>query len=91
MRFEWDEAKNQANIRKHGIAFETAKRIFERPVVTSIDRRTDYGEDRYISIGWVAPAVLIVVAHAERDDLIRLISARSASRKERQAYHEWIR
>ena len=78
MRFEWDEAKNQAG-------------SGPRPVVTSIDRRTDYGEDRYISIGWVAPAVLIVVAHAERDDLIRLISARPASRKERQAYHEWIR
>ena len=91
MPFEWDEVKNQANIRKHGISFETAKRIFEGPVVTRIDRRKDYGEDRYISIGWVEPAALIVVAHTNRNGRIRLISARPASRKERQAYHERIR
>ncbi|MCY4389210.1 MAG: BrnT family toxin [Desulfurellaceae bacterium] len=91
MQFEWDEVKNQANIRKHGISFETAKRIFEGPVVTRIDQRKDYGEDRYISIGRVEPAALIVVAHTSRNGRIRLISARPASRKERQAYHEQIR
>ena len=91
MPFEWDEVKNQANIRKHGISFEIAKRIFEGPRVTRIDRRKDYGEDRYISIGQVEPAALIVVAHTNRNGRIRLISARPASRKERQAYHEQIR
>ena len=91
MHFEWDEVKNQANIRKHGISFETAKRIFEGPVVTRIDQRKDYGEDRYISIGRVGTAALIVVAHTNRNGRIRLISARPASRKERQAYHEQIR
>ncbi len=91
MQFEWDEAKNHANIRKHGISFETAKRIFEGPVVTWIDQRKAYGEDRYISIGRVEPVALIVVAHTKRNGRIRLISARPASRKERQAYHEWIR
>ena len=45
MQFEWDEVKNYANIRKHGISFETAKRIFEGPVVTWIDQRKDYGEE----------------------------------------------
>ena len=91
MQFEWDEVKNYANIRKHGISFETAKRIFEGPVVTWIDQRKDYGEDRYISIGRVEPVALIVVAHTKRNGRIRLISARPASRKERQAYHERIR
>ena len=91
MPFEWDEVKNQVNIRKHGINFETAKRVFEGPRVTRIDRRKDYGEDRYISIGQVEPAALIVVAHTNRNGRIRLISARPASRKERQAYHEQIR
>ena len=88
MEFEWDEAKNQTNIRKHGIGFETAKRIFEGPVATSPDRRRDYGEDRNISIGRVESRALIVVAHTERRGRIRLISARPASRNERKAYHE---
>lgn len=88
MEFEWDEAKNQTNIGKHGIGFETAKRIFKGPVATLSDRRRDYGEDRNISIGRVEPGALIVVAHTERHGRIRLISARPASRKERKAYHE---
>ena len=85
MEFEWDEAKNRTNIRKHGIGFDTAKRIFEERVTTSPDRRRDYGEDRHISIGRVKPGVLIVVAHTERHGRIRLISARPASRKEKES------
>ena len=76
------------NIRKHGIGFDTARRIFEGTVATSPDRRRDYGEDRHISIGRVEPGALIVVAHTERRGRIRLISARPASRKERKVYHE---
>ena len=91
MIFEWDTSKNQANIRKHGVSFETAQRIFEGPVLTWLDDRKDYGEDRYISVGKVESVALIVVAHTSRDDRIRLISARPAARKERQAYHERIR
>ena len=90
MLFEWDEAKGQANIQKHGVGFETAKLIFDGPVLTWQDNRKDYGEDRYISIGRVHTA-LIVVAHTNRAGRIRLISARPASRKERQAYHEQVR
>ena len=60
MEFEWDEAKNQTNILKHGIGFETAKGIFEGTVATSPDRRRDYGEERRISIGRVEPGALIV-------------------------------
>ena len=89
--FEWDEAKNRANIRKHGVGFDAAKRIFEGSSATWIDHRKDYGEDRHISIGRVEHGALIVVAHTDRDGRIRLISARPASRKERQAYHERIR
>ena len=90
MLFEWDEAKEQANIQKHGVSFETAKRIFDSLVLTWRDNRRDYGENRYISIDQVA-AALIVVAHTDREGHTRLISARPASRKERQAYHEQIR
>jgi len=89
--FEWDEAKNGSNIRKHGIGFDTAKRIFDGRVATSPDTRQEYGEDRRISIGTVEPGALIVVAHTQRGRRIRLISARPASRKERKAYHERTR
>ena len=89
MEFEWDETKNLTNIRKHGIAFDTAKRIFWGAVATSRDRRKDYGEDRHISIGRVEPGAVIVVVHTERRGRVRLISARAASRKERRVYDEW--
>ena len=91
MEFEWDEAKNQTNVRKHGIGFDTARRIFEGTVATSADHRQDYGEERHISIGRVEAVAVIVVAHTERGGRIRLISARPASRKERKAYHERTR
>ena len=90
MSFEWDEAKNQANIRKHGVSFETARRTFDGPVLTWVDERMDYGEVRHVSIGKAGNAV-VVVAHTDRDGRMRLISARPASRKERQAYHERVR
>ena len=91
MEFEWDETKNQSNIRKHGVSFEVARHIFRRPVLTSPDRRKNYGEDRYVSIGHAGRTALIVVAHTRRDGRIRLISARPASRKERRMFHERIR
>ena len=89
MQFEWDEAKDRANVAKHGIDFETAKRIFDGPVLTRPDRRRDYGEERYIGIGRVEAAT-VVIAYTERGGRWRPISARPASRKERQAYHERI-
>lgn len=90
MDFEWDEDKNLANARKHGISFGTARRIFDAEFLMRQDRRRDCGEDRYTSIGNVEGAV-IVVAHTNRGGRTRIISARPASRKERQAYHEALR
>ncbi|MDE0107325.1 MAG: BrnT family toxin [Bryobacterales bacterium] len=90
MEFEWDEAKNQANIRKHGVSFEIARRVFDCPLLTSRDHRKDYGEDRYVSIGQVGDEALIVITHTRREGRIRLISARPASRKERQRYRDEI-
>lgn len=90
MDFEWDDAKNQVNIRKHGVSFETAKRIFEGPVYTCLDDRDDYGEERFISIGMVDGIAVLVVVHTDREGRVRLISARPASNKERQRYYEQI-
>ncbi|MEM9271699.1 MAG: BrnT family toxin [Cyanobacteria bacterium P01_F01_bin.143] len=75
---------------KHGIDFETAKRIFERPIISRRDERKDYNEIRYVSIGIIDKIVIIVVVHTDREGRTRLISARPASRRERRIYHEQI-
>ena len=81
MTFEWDGAKNRANAINHGIDFETARRIFDGPVLTRRDQRRDYRDERYVSLGRVEEAV-IVVAHTTRGANVRLISTRPASRGE---------
>lgn len=90
MQFEWDEAKNAANIAKHGVGFATACRIFEGPVLTRIDDRRDYGEVRECSIGAVAGIVFLIVVHTQRGGRVRIISARRANRAERQCYEAAI-
>lgn len=90
MRFEWDEAKNRINIRKHGIDFEDAVDIFNHPMLTALDRREDYGEDRWIALGWMA-ATMGVVVYVERGvDVIRVISARRATTQETRRYRSRI-
>ena len=83
MNFERSEVKNQANIQKPGMSFETAKRIFGGPVLNRLDDRQDYGEDRYISIGMVDGSDVLVVVYTVRENRFRLISARPASRKDK--------
>ena len=91
MIFEWDHAKNAANIAKHGIGLATASRIFEGLVLTAEDRRRDYGERRWNSIGCVAGVAILVVTHTDRQGRVRIISARPAKRAERTGYEEAIR
>jgi len=88
--FEWDERKNQANIEKHGVSFQTACRIFEGKVLSAGDDREDYGEVREISIGQVDGTVILAVVHTSRNGNIRIISARPAKRAERQRYEQTI-
>lgn len=88
--YEWDADKNQKNVEKHGIDFETAKRIFDSPIVSRRDERKDYNETRYVSIGIIDQVAMIVVVHTSRQGRIRLISARPASRRERKIYYEQI-
>ena len=80
----------RANRAKHGISFEEAKIIFEDPVLTALDDREDYGEERFVSYGRLGALVIVAVVHTSRSGRIRLISARKANRKERQAYHEHL-
>jgi hypothetical protein len=86
--YEWDEMKNAANVRKHGVSFKTASRIFENRVVTSPDDRFDYGEEREISIGHVDGVLFPTVAHTDRDGRTRIVSARRANSRERKRYEK---
>jgi uncharacterized DUF497 family protein len=82
--FDWDDAKAAENYAEHGVDFETA--VFRDPfAVERIDNRENYGEDRFVLIG-MAEGVLLTIIHTERDDRIRLISARRATRHENDEY-----
>ncbi len=89
--YEWDEAKNAANIAKHGVSFSLAARIFDGPVLTLRDTRHDYGEIREISIGQVEGVAILVVVDTTRQTRRRLISARPASERERTRYVQALR
>jgi uncharacterized protein len=89
LSFEWDNRKNAANIRKHGFSFERAKAIFNGEQLTFRDKRKDYGEGRFISIGIMEKVVVIAVVHTDRKGKTRIISARPANRKERKHYEAY--
>ena len=91
MEFEWDEAKNKANIRKHGIDFMDVKEVFDHPMLTLLDDREDYDEDRWIGIGWIKSLVGVVVYVERHDDIIRIISARKALKHEVRLYEKAIK
>lgn len=80
MEFEWDAAKNRLNQDKHRISCEEAAEIFIRPFLMWEDTRQNYEEVRYISIGEVGNAVVIVLVHTPRGSKSRIISARRANR-----------
>jgi hypothetical protein len=90
MQFEWDEAKNLANIRNHRIDFEDVLEMFDRPMLIEPDERFDYGEDRWIGIGFLKNGVAVVVWTERQDSVIRIISARKANRYERQRLEQYL-
>ena len=90
MEFEWDQSKDRANRRKHGVSFEEAKHIFDGPVLTRVDDREDYGEVREISLGMLSPDAPLLVVHTARGAKTRLISARKANRQERKIYYDYL-
>jgi uncharacterized protein len=89
VEFTWDARKDRLNRRKHGISFDTAMRIFDDPFqVTEQDREVEH-EPRWQTIGTVGQNVLLVVHTVdEESDVIRIISARKATRAERRIYAE---
>ena len=91
LKFEWDENKNQTNIKKHGVSFEEASSVFNDPntLILSDDVHSDV-EDRFILIGFSYKYNLLVVCHCYRqnDEIIRIISARKATKNETREYLE---
>jgi uncharacterized DUF497 family protein len=92
VRFEWDEAKAKSNERKHGVRFEDAMLVFSDPYALVEQDRLEGDESRWQTLGLVGGIVLLLVAHTVRneqgDEIIRIISARKAIRKERKRYDE---
>lgn len=88
-RFEWDPIKANLNLQKHQVSFDEAKTTFDDPLfITFFDVEHSLEEERYITIGFSYLNRLLLVAHAERKETIRIISAREATKNERRYYEE---
>jgi uncharacterized protein len=93
IRFEWDEKKNRANRKKHGVWFEEAQQVFDDPkALLYFDRKHSQEEDRFILLGMSGSARVLVVVHCERESgsIIRIISARKATAREVKDYEKGI-
>ena len=91
MNFEWDDAKNQANIRNHDLSFADAWQIFDAPMLTEIDNRKDYGEKRFVGIGFLRNFIVVIVFTEPQADTIRVVSLRKALKYEREKFERAIR
>ena len=89
MEFEWDENKRALNIQKHGIDFFELQNAFNMPMLIKVDTRKDYGETRFIALGELSSSI-VVLTYTERNDTIRLISARRATKNEQEIYFKQI-
>jgi hypothetical protein len=89
MRFEWDPEKARSNLRKHKVSFEEAATALRDPMAaTGCDPDYSVGEERFVTFGVSEGGRLLVVAHTEENDILRIISARVASKGERKIYEE---
>ena len=89
MEFEWDDDKAESNERKHNVSFPEAQTVFaDRLSLTGYDPDHSDVEDRYITMGTSLEGRLLVVSHTDRENRVRIISAREASRRERKDYED---
>jgi hypothetical protein len=89
MQFEWDTKKASSNLRKHQVSFEEASTALSDPMAaTGADPDHSIGEFRYVTFGISERGRLLVVAHTEQSEIIRIISARLASKREKKIYEE---
>ena len=94
IRFEWDQRKSESNRRKHGIDFETAKLVFNDPFYVTEYEGDVHGEARWRATGQIGGVIVVLVSHTlheeGEDEVVRIISARKASLRERQKYEEGL-
>ena len=90
MKFEWDEAKRRANVRKHGIDFADVAQIFENELVVIEDERFDYGESRFVAFGLLLGEVVVVACTMPNDDTVRVISVRKATTNETRNFFKHL-
>jgi uncharacterized protein len=89
MEFEWNPDKATINLEKHNVSFPEASTVFEDVLsVTFPDPDHSIGEERYVIIGMSGSGRLLIVSHTDRENRIRIISARSANRQEKRFYEE---
>lgn len=93
MRFEWDEDKALANRTKHGISFEEAQELFlsDADYLEIFDTAHSDHEDRFIAIGPIARGIVMIVFTEREEDVVRIISARPATKREEQMFHRYFR
>ncbi len=93
MMIEWEGNKNKTNIKKHGVSFKEAREAFNDPLhISVLDKRFDYFDERWITIGSTKKGAVLVVGHlysvTHEDEVIRIITARKATKKEREQYEK---
>jgi len=89
MEFEWDFEKASRNLRKHGVSFAEAATVFDDPLAyTFFDPDHSDREDRFVTFGHSSDGRFLTVSHTDRDEHVRIISARKATRRERKIYEE---
>ena len=89
MEFEWHDAKAEANLQAHGVSFDLAKTVFKDPfAIERLDDREEHGEERFVIIGAAEGRVLLFVAYTDREERIRIISARRATQNEQDDYFQ---
>ncbi|MCP4345520.1 MAG: BrnT family toxin [Desulfobacterales bacterium] len=91
MNYEWDSIKAEINLKKHGVSFEEAKTVFDDPLYVDF-YDPDHSDDahRYLIVGCSCKERLLIVSYTEHGNIIRLISARETTRKERKAYEDGL-
>jgi uncharacterized DUF497 family protein len=89
VEYEWDPDKDRTNLEKHGISFVEASTVFLDPLhITILDERYAIGEFRFRTIGYTVTSRLVVVAHTDRENRVRIITAREATTRERRQYEQ---
>ena len=91
MKFEWNEEKNRLNIRKHGLDFADAEEIFESPILISKDDRKNYGENRFVGMGYIKGRVMVLIFTKREPNIIRIISLRKANKREQTKFKKALK